>query len=85
MEAPTSSSRRLTALLAVTLLMASAVSACNTIEGAGEDLSAAGEAVDNSAERAQGAEETTTTTPDPAPTMSPPPPATTTAPQTTTP
>ena len=41
------------ALFAV-LLMAGALSACNTIAGAGEDLSAAGHAVTRSADKVGG-------------------------------
>jgi len=40
------------ALLA-TLLMSVAVAACNTVEGAGRDVSAAGHAVQNTAEDAK--------------------------------
>jgi predicted small secreted protein len=45
---------KLTATLAVLLLLAGALSACNTIAGAGEDLSAAGKAVTRSAEKVGG-------------------------------
>ncbi len=35
------------------LALSAALAACNTIEGAGEDVSAAGDAVSNTAERAK--------------------------------
>lgn len=38
---------------ALAFLLAAAAAACNTVEGAGEDVRAAGEAIDNAAEDAQ--------------------------------
>ncbi len=43
-----------TAAFAALLALASALSACNTIAGAGEDLSAAGKAVTRGAEKVGG-------------------------------
>lgn len=43
--------RRMSAL-AVALLLGGLAAACNTIEGAGEDLQSAGEAVEDTAEQA---------------------------------
>ena len=40
-------------LPALALLLALGTAACNTVEGAGEDIRAAGEAVDEAAEDAQ--------------------------------
>jgi predicted small secreted protein len=37
---------------ALAFLLAVAASACNTVEGVGEDVTAAGQAVDNAAEEA---------------------------------
>lgn len=50
-------SRRLLAALALlaTLGLGPMLSACNTIEGAGEDVQAAGSAVSNSAEKTKNA------------------------------
>lgn len=39
-------------LIAVALLGASALAACNTVEGVGEDVQAAGQAVEETAEEA---------------------------------
>lgn len=39
--------------LALALLCATGLAACNTIEGAGEDLQAGGKAVESSAQKAQ--------------------------------
>ncbi len=41
-----------TPLIALALLGASALAACNTVEGVGEDVEAAGAAVDQAAEEA---------------------------------
>lgn len=41
-----------TALAALALLLAASVAACNTVEGVGEDMQAAGQAVDQAAEDA---------------------------------
>lgn len=38
---------------ALAFLLAAAASACNTVEGVGEDVTAAGQAVDNAAEDAK--------------------------------
>jgi predicted small secreted protein len=38
---------------ALAFLLAAAAAACNTVEGVGEDVTAAGQAVDNAAEDAQ--------------------------------
>jgi predicted small secreted protein len=71
-------------LLGAGLLAATALAACNTIEGAGRDLKAAGDALNRSAERAQGAEEApppaNQTTPPPAPANPAPPTGPTTTP-----
>ena len=42
-----------TALAALALLLATATTACNTVEGVGEDVTAAGQAVDQAAEEAK--------------------------------
>lgn len=41
-----------TALAALVLMLATAAAGCNTVEGVGEDMQAAGQAVDNAAEDA---------------------------------
>ena len=41
-----------TAFAALALLLATAAAACNTVEGVGEDMQAAGQAVDQAAEDA---------------------------------
>ncbi len=41
-----------TAFAALALLLATAATACNTVEGVGEDMQAAGQAVDQAAEDA---------------------------------
>jgi predicted small secreted protein len=38
---------------ALAFLLATAAAACNTVEGVGEDMTAAGQAVDNAAEDAR--------------------------------
>ena len=42
-----------TAFAALAFLLAAAAAACNTVEGVGEDVSAAGKAIDESAEEAK--------------------------------
>jgi predicted small secreted protein len=42
-----------TALAVVAFLLAAAAAACNTVQGVGEDVSAAGEAIDDAAEDAR--------------------------------
>ena len=42
-----------TAFAALAFLLAAAAAACNTVEGMGEDVSAAGKAIDESAEEAK--------------------------------
>lgn len=42
-----------TAFAALAFLLATAAAGCNTVEGVGEDMSAAGQAVDNAAEDAK--------------------------------
>lgn len=39
-----------TAFAAFAFLLAAAAAACNTVEGVGEDVTAAGQAIDNAAE-----------------------------------
>lgn len=41
------------ALAAIAFLLATAATACNTVEGVGEDMQAAGQAVDDAAEEAK--------------------------------
>lgn len=41
-----------TALAAIAFLLAASAAACNTVEGVGEDMQAAGQAVDEAAEDA---------------------------------
>jgi predicted small secreted protein len=41
------------AFAAMAFLLAAAAAACNTVEGVGEDVTAAGQAVDDAAEDAQ--------------------------------
>lgn len=42
-----------TAFAAFALLLATAAAACNTVEGVGEDVTAAGQAIDNAAEESK--------------------------------
>lgn len=39
-----------TAFAAIAFLLAASAAACNTVEGVGEDITAAGQAIDNTAE-----------------------------------
>lgn len=45
--------RSLFLALATVLLLGGSLAACNTMEGAGEDISAAGRGIENTAEKAQ--------------------------------
>ena len=42
-----------TAFAVLAFLLAAAAAACNTVQGVGEDVSAAGKAIDESAEKAK--------------------------------